>query len=175
VAALTSEKNPDKDVAAVLRIPTVPMILDVVCRMTGLGFAAVARVTDKQWIACSVKDDIGFGLEPGGELALETTICNEIRDHRRAVVIEDVACDAQWSHHHTPKQYGFRSYISMPITLPNGDFFGTLCAIDPKPARLGTPEILGAFELFAQLIALRRCQGLPGRRNPAADSRDRNA
>ena len=41
----------------------------------------------------------------------------------------------------------------MPIVLPNGAFFGTLCAIDPRPARLNTPEIIGMFKLFAELIA----------------------
>src|SRR5690606_31830950 len=32
-------------------------------------------------------------------------------------------------------------------------FFGTLCAIDPEPARLKDPEIVGMFRLFAELIA----------------------
>jgi signal transduction histidine kinase len=132
----------------------VPLILDVVCRLTGLGFAAVARVTESRWIACSVQDDISFGLGPGGELELESTICNEIRSHRQPVIIDDVAADADWSKHHTPRRYGFRSYISFPITLPDGEFFGTLCAIDPKPARLNTPEIVNTFKLFAELIGM---------------------
>ena len=55
------------------------------CRSTGMGFAAVARVTDDRWIACEVLDAIGFGLTPGGELAVKTTICDEIRDSREAV------------------------------------------------------------------------------------------
>jgi hypothetical protein len=41
----------------------------------------------------------------------------------------------------------------MPIILRNGTFFGTLCAIDPKPARIKTPEAIGMFKLFAELIA----------------------
>jgi signal transduction histidine kinase len=49
--------------------------------------------------------------------------------------------------------YGLQSYISMPIILPTGDFFGTLCAIDPRPARLNRPEVIGMFKNFAQLIA----------------------
>jgi signal transduction histidine kinase len=43
--------------------------------------------------------------------------------------------------------------ISMPIILPGGEFFGTLCAIDPRPARLNRPEVIGMFKNFAQLIA----------------------
>jgi hypothetical protein len=54
------------DIAAVNRIEAVPTILEVVCRTTGMGFAAVARVTENRWIACSVRDEIAFGLQPGG-------------------------------------------------------------------------------------------------------------
>ncbi|MBC9175537.1 GAF domain-containing sensor histidine kinase [Pseudoroseomonas ludipueritiae] len=141
------------DVAAVARIDAVPAILDVVCRTTGMGFAAVARVTEDRWIACSVRDDIGFGLKPGSELKIETTICNEIRDSRVPVVIDNVAEDPLFCRHHTPSLYKFQSYISVPVMLPDGSFFGTLCAIDPRPMRLNTPEVTGMFQLFADLIA----------------------
>jgi signal transduction histidine kinase len=36
----------------------------------------------------------------------------------------------------------------------NGEFFGTLCALDPLPAKLSDPKILATFELFSQLISL---------------------
>jgi signal transduction histidine kinase len=141
------------DIEAVSRLPAVPTILEVVCRTTGMGFAAVARVTSERWIACSVRDEIAFGLKPGGELALETTICHEIRQSGEGVVIDHVAEDTVWRDHHTPAQYGFQSYISMPILLRDGTFFGTLCAIDPRPAKLRNPGIIGMFKLFADLIA----------------------
>jgi hypothetical protein len=38
------------DVEAVSRIEAVPTILEVVCRTTGMGFAAVARVTEDRWL-----------------------------------------------------------------------------------------------------------------------------
>lgn len=142
----------EADVSAVSRIDAVPAILDVVCRTTGMGFAAVARVTEDRWIACAVRDDIGFGLKPGGELKVETTICNEIRASGQEVVIDHVAEDAAYCQHHTPAMYGFQSYISMPIFYPDGRFFGTLCSIDPRPAKLNRPEIVKMFRLFADLI-----------------------
>jgi signal transduction histidine kinase len=142
-----------RDIAAISRIDAVPTILNVVCRTTGMGFAAVARVTEERWIACSVKDEIAFGLEPGGELKIETTICNEIREHREPVIINHVDTDETYCNHDTPSLYGFQSYISVPIELADGTFFGTLCAIDPRPARLDTPEVIGMFKLFAELIA----------------------
>ena len=140
------------DVAAIAGIDAVPTILEVVCRATGMGFAAVARVTEDRWVACAVRDEIRFGLRPGGELRVATTICQEIRASGQAVVIDHVAEDQAFCGHPTPAMYGFQSYISVPIRRANGAFFGTLCAIDPRPARLKTPETVGMFRLFADLI-----------------------
>ena len=141
------------DIAVIQRISAVPTILDVVCRTTGMGFAAVARVTEEHWIACSVLDNIHFGLQPGDELKAETTICHEIRKTGKAVAVDHVAKDAVYATHPVPQQYGFQRYVSVPIVLPNGEMFGTLCAIDSNPARVSTPEVLGMFTLFAELIA----------------------
>jgi hypothetical protein len=141
------------DLDAVARIDVVPKILEVVCRTTGMGFAAVARVTETRWVACAVRDEIALGLQPGGELEVATTICDEIRDGGHHVVIDHVAEDETFCLHPTPLKYGFQSYISVPIVRPDGRFFGTLCSIDPRPARLNTPETVGMFKLFAELIA----------------------
>jgi signal transduction histidine kinase len=145
--------NIQADVEAISRIDAVTSILEVVCRTTGMGFAAVARVTDEKWVACAVRDEIKFGLKPGSELLLETTICNEIRQHHNPVIIDHVAADELFANHHTPAMYGFQSYISIPITLKNGNFFGTLCAIDPNPALLNNAKTIGMFNLFADLIS----------------------
>ena len=141
------------DIAMVNNIEAVPSILQAVCHATGMGFAAVARVTEGRWIACTVLDQIEFGLKPGGELAVETTICHEIRQSRQGVVIDHVANDPEFRTHHTPAMYGFQSYISLPIILRDGSLFGTLCAIDPKPRKLKNPGTVAMFKLFAELIA----------------------
>jgi signal transduction histidine kinase len=141
------------DIDTIGNIPAVQSILEVICRTTGMGFSAVARVTDTQWIACSVHDEINFGLKPGGELELQTTICHEIRQSGEGVVIDHVANDTAFCNHHTPAQYGFQSYISIPIRKKDGSFFGTLCAIDPNPHRLNNPETRAMFTLYADLIS----------------------
>ncbi|MXV17058.1 GAF domain-containing sensor histidine kinase [Hufsiella ginkgonis] len=141
------------DIDAIENIPVVNTILEVICRTTGMGFAAIARVTEDRWVACAVRDEIAFGLVPGGELKVETTICHEIRQHERPVVIDQVSLDPEYADHHTVAMYGFQSYISVPIMLKNGSFFGTLCAIDPRPASLNNSRVLGMFNLYADLIA----------------------
>jgi GAF domain-containing protein len=128
-------------------------ILQTVCDMTGMGFAAVSRVTETRWIACQVLDKIGFGLEPGEELDLKTTICDEIREGGKLVVIDHVGADANWRTHHTPMMYGFESYVSIPIVLDDGSFFGTLCAIDPEPRALTSGNVVTKMQAFAAEVA----------------------
>jgi PAS domain S-box-containing protein len=143
-----------KDIDAIAQISIVPNLLDVVCQTTGMGFAAVARVTEDRWITCSARDELNFGLKPGDELQIATTICNEIRQSGNAVIIDHVSESPQFCGHHTPAMYGFQSYISVPILRRDGSFFGTLCAIDPEPRVLDTPAVTGMFNLFADLISL---------------------
>jgi hypothetical protein len=96
-----------------------------------MRFAAVARVTEERWIACRLRDDIAFGLKPGGELKVETTICHEIRQSGQAVVIDNVAEDSAYCANHTPAVYGLQGYISMPIRL--ADMQGRFAAvIEPR-------------------------------------------
>lgn len=148
------ELNFQKDIENINQIDGVSNLLKVVCKVTGMGFAAIARVTDDRWITCITNDNLNFGLKPGDELALNSTICYEIEKSHRPVIISNVADDSIYRGHHTPIQYGFQSYISVPIILKNDNFFGTLCALDPSPADLDRAEVLMMFELYADMIAV---------------------
>jgi signal transduction histidine kinase len=141
------------DIAAVQNISAVPTILETVAAATGLGFVCIARVTSDTWTTCAVLDRLDFGLGVGDELDVATTLCAVVRDTEKAVIIDCVEEDDVYREHHTPRIYGFQSYISVPIFRPNGDYFGTLCGLDPKPAKLSEPKIRSTLALFAQLIS----------------------
>lgn len=143
-----------RDVAAIGRIEAVPALLRVICDTAGVRFGAVARVTGQTWTACAVLDRLDFGLVPGSPLALDTTLCKEVRAARVPIVIDQASADPVYAAHHTPRLYGIESYISVPIVMPDGEYFGNLCAIDRVPARLSEPRIVSMFQLFAELIAV---------------------
>lgn len=142
------------DIATIGRINAVPALLQVICETTGMRFAAVARVTDTAWIACAVLDNLGFGLEVGGELELNTTLCDEIRDHHHTIIMDQASTDPLYCDHHTPRTYKFESYISVPVFRTNGEFFGTICALDPNPAQLKASAIQPMVESFARLLSI---------------------
>ena len=61
------------DLTAISRIDAVNMILKNLCRITGMRFSVVARVTADSWTACAVYDEANLNLKPGDELEISTT------------------------------------------------------------------------------------------------------
>ncbi len=144
--------SPDitRAVAAIGRIEAVPTLLKVLCEMTGLRFAVVARVTGSTWTACAVRDDLSLGVEPGDPLAFLANFGVDSQIARVPIVIDQAKMP------YTPLSMALgsiQSFISVPIIVTNGRHFGALCALDSKPAGLGEPRILSMFTEFAALIA----------------------
>jgi signal transduction histidine kinase len=149
-----SESAIARDINAIARIEALPTILEVLCDLTGMRFAAVARVTESSWTACAIKDAISFGLPVGGQLPIATTLCLESKHLNEPIAISNASTDPKYCDHHTPRIYKIESYVSVPIVLQNGRYFGNLCAIDPAPADVNNPKVIGIFTRFASLIAM---------------------
>jgi signal transduction histidine kinase len=149
----TDAESIRRDIEAIGRISSVPTILRVISETTGLRLSLIARVTASTWTACAVNDRMNFGLEPGGTLDVATTLCAKVRDTHAPVAIDHASQDPDYCDHPTPKMYGFESYISVPIFLPDGAYFGNVCALDPKPSQVKQDRIGTMMKLFAELIA----------------------
>ena len=143
----------DLPVAGLGGVTAITGILDIICRSTGIGYAAVSTIRDDRWIACVVRDDAGFGLSPGTVLPIETTLCGVAAQSGDPILIDDVALDPIFSEHPIPRAFGLRSYVSYPIVRSNGDVFGTLCALDTRPHYVSSIETREMFRRFAELIA----------------------
>ena len=143
----------ERDIDSVQKIGAVPTILEAVSEITGLGFVCVARVSADSWHACAVLDKLGFGLKVGGQLDVTTTLCEEVRDTNSAIIIDSVKDSERYCNHHTPRMYGFQSYFSIPLYRPSGEYFGTLCGLDPKSAPLTCTSTRQTLTLFAELIS----------------------
>jgi len=136
------------DIATTSRISALPVVLKVIGELTGLRFAAVARVIDNTWIACAVLDRLDYGVQVGDELQLVSTLSDEIRQGQHSVVIDKVSEDP------LSRDHPFESYIAVPILRTDGRFFGTLCALDPDPAPLKSSTIRSTMESFARMLSL---------------------
>jgi sigma-B regulation protein RsbU (phosphoserine phosphatase) len=144
----------DPDVAAIARITAVPTILRVISESTGLRLALVARVTEDQWTALATLDRMEFGLNAGDHLDVATTLCREVRESHQPIVIEHASQEPDFCGHPTPKLYGIESYIAVPIFRGDGEYYGNVCALDSRPARLRDGRTLEMMKLFAELIGV---------------------
>lgn len=165
-------------VSAILRASdeaTVRGILAEVCRIGGMGFAALACIAGPKWITCQVRDRIDFGLNPGDELELQTTVCNDLLTFGRPVVVDDIDTDPHWRTHPVPLMYGFKSCATFPVELDDGHLFGTLCTIDMERRRLNTPETIERLRALADRaghILSRRLPDAPRERLQLAPAND---
>ena len=147
-----SMKAPD-DISVIQTIDAIPHIMEMLADLTGLRFICVARVTKQEWTMCSVLDRIEFNLNPGDKLDIKTTFCNAVRISQQPVIIEHASEDAEFKQSPIPAMYGFESYFSFPIYDVDGNFFGTICGLDPRPAILKTGRITNQISSFAALIS----------------------
>ncbi len=149
---MTGGDDFEADVAAVAGIDLVPDLLEIVCSTTGMGFALVARVSPDRWMACHVLDHVAIGLRVGDELPVAATFCDQIRRQGMPIVFERASTDPMFAAHPAVQRFGIESYVSYPIHLRDGRFFGTLCAFDPAPRRVDTPQVRRLFRTFARII-----------------------
>lgn len=150
---MDSTNEVSEAVAAIRRIDAVPTLLEVLCEISGMRLAMVAHVSAKVWTVCALQDGLHLGITPGGPLAVRTNLGLESQASRTPILIEQASTDPRYVSRHRRGLYQVESYVSVPIFLPSGGYFGTLCALDPKPAKLGQPFILSTFNRFAALIA----------------------
>ncbi|WP_312519156.1 GAF domain-containing sensor histidine kinase [Massilia sp.] len=140
-------------VSEIQAISVVPRVLETVAALTGVRFACVAHVTATSWTACAVHDLIDFGVKPGDQLEIGSTVCQEVHATRQPVVIDDVRDCPPRFRNYIPLLNGYKSYFSIPIFRRDGLYFGTLCGTDPEPLPLSHGPTLATLTLFAELIS----------------------
>lgn len=67
-------------------------------------------------------------------------------------MINHASQDARYKDHPGLLQHGIECYLAVPLFRNNGEFFGTLCALDTVPKNI-SEDNLKTFELLSSLIA----------------------
>lgn len=140
------------ELQAINEVEGLTNLLQLVLLLTGLKFAAVGKFNEENWVAYIVNDEMHLGLQPGSTIPNEVAICTKVLQERTPLIMPRISDDPIYSTHPNVIKFGFGCYISMPIFLINGEFFGTLCATAPYAAEsLSNPTTLESMKLFARL------------------------
>ena len=130
--------------AVIARIDAVPTLLQVLCEITGMRFAMVARVTDKTWTACAVQDDLHLGLKAGCRSA-RCDVAFDSFQPPGPIVIERAssirAIATKWrAEGLSDRELRLGANFSCRRTL----FWQFVCARS-KPAKVGEPHVVSTF------------------------------
>lgn len=135
LSALSAKSFPSTDAF-------VEAILALVSDQLGLRTSFLTHITpeeNRNYIVAVHNDPDGCGLVAGSELPLEDTFCSAIAasGEARPLLISDTHADPTFRlHRASAASPGIRSFLGVPIVLNDGEFFGTLCAIDPESQNL---------------------------------------
>jgi transcriptional regulator with GAF, ATPase, and Fis domain len=94
----------------------------------------------------------------GSRMPLSGVYCEATVRTRQKNQVEDALQDTRWADSPTAK-IGIVSYLGFPIFWPNGDVFGTICAVDTKANKWVSPSdtllqtVKNAVEAHLALLA----------------------
>jgi GAF domain-containing protein len=109
---------------------TVEQLLELARRHLEMDVAFVSQVTDGRQVYRAVDGDReSFGIRPGDGPVLEETICRRMIDGDIPQVIPDTAADVRVGTLRTTREMGIRAYLGVPLVLPDGRLYGTLCCL----------------------------------------------
>jgi EAL domain-containing protein (putative c-di-GMP-specific phosphodiesterase class I) len=100
-----------------------------------------------------VADDPALVGLQGTSEARDTTYCGLIAEGRIPATMIDTLTHELTRDLEITKRLGVRSYVGVPITMSDGEVFGTLCCFAHEPDRELTNTHLGLVTLVAGLIA----------------------
>lgn len=137
----------------VQRLPALPAILKALRGLSQMRFAALVRITGRQWQAYVVDDQANLGIKEGDVWPIENTLCGEVLELNAPVSQPSVAVDsASDNAAHMVNMLGIRCHFSYPVFDAEGSFFGVLCMMDTTPCQPLPFAVIDAASAFSQLV-----------------------
>ena len=127
-------------------------LLDALHDLTGLGSTYLTVIHEDegvQEIRFSRNARDGFAMPEGLHVPWADTLCKRALDEGRPCT-PDVR--GVWGDSDAARELGIEVYVSVPVALPDGRVWGTLCAADSQPSD-EVAQHLPTMRLFSRLIA----------------------
>ncbi len=133
--------------------PLVQRAIDLARRLTGMDLAYVAELAHgKQVIRATRGDTDAVHVHVGDVLDLELTYCQRVVDGRLPALVPDTAADPITSRLAVTAAAGMGAYAGVPLRLPDGTLYGTLCCLAATPRPDLCDDDLEVLEVLGGLI-----------------------
>lgn len=128
-------------------------VLAYLRRFSGLGMWTISRVQDDDWVLLKVNDSC-YGIGDNTVLRWEDSFCSQMVQGKGPRFDPDVAASGVYCERPIYRQVSIGAYVGVPLTLPDGSLFGTLCGIDPAPSDHFSEAFQASVEVMARLLSL---------------------
>lgn len=105
-------------------------VVDYLKVVLPLGFWAVTRFDGVRQLYLEVRDD-AYGLSAGDSHLWNDSMCIEMVAGRAPRIAPDARAIPSYASARISSQIDIGAYVGIPIVLPDGELFGTLCGFDP--------------------------------------------
>ncbi|MGY6554698.1 MAG: diguanylate cyclase domain-containing protein [Wenzhouxiangella sp.] len=112
----------------------------------------ITRVIGDDWILLKV-DDRGYGVKADTVLRWHDSFCSRMVRNEGPRFSPRVSEVPAYLEAPVGRVLPIGAYIGIPLRLPGGELFGTLCGIDPEPQPALEPEQRQTVELLGQLVS----------------------
>jgi len=153
------------------RLPAFPAVLKALRGLSQMRFAALVRITDRQWQPYMVDDQANLGIEAGDVWPIENTLCGEVLELNAPVSQPSVPLDlAGENAAHMVNALGIRCHFSYPVFDADGSFFGVLCMMDTVPCHPMSFAVIDAVSAFSQLVGADISRARASAISPSSDA-----
>ncbi len=118
----------------------------------GFGLWMVTRVVDNDWIVLAA-EDTHYGVGPGKLFRWTDSFCSRMVKGEGPMIAPDAQLIEAYREAGINDQVEIGAYVGVPLTMPDGRLFGTLCAIDPKPMPEEISHQIHLVTLLARLLS----------------------
>jgi diguanylate cyclase (GGDEF)-like protein len=127
-------------------------VLEFLRRRFGFGLWMITRVEGDDCIVLQSVDH-GYGIGPGRVFRWADSLCSRMISGDGPRVAPDTDLVAAYVTAPITQQLTVRAYIGVPLSLPDGTLFGSLCAIDPARQPDDIVEEQQLIELLASMLS----------------------
>ncbi|MEQ1497294.1 MAG: EAL domain-containing protein [Novosphingobium sp.] len=131
----------------------IDRILDAVRSHLGMEIAFASRIHDGLREFTHIRADCPVPVAPGVAEPLEQTLCQAVLDGRLPALIHDASQHEAALPLPITKALPVGSHLNVPITLSDGQIYGTFCCVSRIPDLSLTERDMATLRAFAQLAS----------------------
>lgn len=128
-------------------------VLEYLQQRFGLGLWMVTRTVGDEWIVLRATEGADYEVRTGSVYRWSDSLCSRMVDGHGPQAAPDAMGVPAYASAPIATVMPIGAYLGVPIELPGGELFGTLCAVDPTPSDDDLQRELPAVRMYARLLS----------------------